>query len=157
MLQFPQGLRFGIACLLSLLLWVGGGLAPGENQTSAIAAPTDLAAREVQVSLGNEAGELKFFPNQLHFESGIRYKLLLNNPSPVKHYFTAKDFADAIWTQKIDAGQVEIKGAIHEVELRPGSSAAWVFVPIKPGTYALRCVIPGHAEAGMTGKISISS
>jgi len=36
---------------------------------------------EITVSLGNEAGELKFFPNLLEFESGKRYKLVLKNPA----------------------------------------------------------------------------
>ena len=54
---------------------------------------------------------------------GKCYQLWLTNPSQLKHYFTAKDFADNIWTQKVEAGKVEIKGAIHELELksnRPG-------------------------------------
>jgi len=88
---------------------------------------------EIAVSLGNTANELKFEPNHLEFEAGRRYKLKLNNPSAVKHYFTAKDFADAIWTQKVEAGKVEVKGAIHEVELKPGAVA----------------------ESGMTGDIVI--
>jgi uncharacterized cupredoxin-like copper-binding protein len=111
---------------------------------------------EVNVSLGSETGELKFFPNNLEFESGKRYKLILKNPSQQKHYFTAKSFADASWTQKVDAGNVEIKGAIHELELRPGSQAEWVFVPLKSGTYNLRCTVAGHTEAGMVGKIAIA-
>ncbi|NJM63550.1 MAG: biphenyl 2,3-dioxygenase [Oscillatoriales cyanobacterium RU_3_3] len=111
---------------------------------------------EVNVSLGSETGELKFFPNNLEFESGKRYKLILKNPSQQKHYFTAKSFADASWTQKVDAGNVEIKGAIHELELRPGSKAEWVFVPLKSGTYNLRCTVAGHTEAGMVGKIAIA-
>ena len=122
--------------------------------------PTALAApqvTEINVSLGNSANELKFFPNDLKFVAGQRYKLQLDNPSPQKHYFTAKDFADASWTQKIEAGKVEIKGAIHEVELKPGGEAEWVFVPMKPGKYFLRCPIPGHTEAGMTGTITISA
>ena len=36
---------------------------------------------EVQVRLGNTQGELKFFPNNLEFEAGKQYKLLLDNPS----------------------------------------------------------------------------
>jgi uncharacterized cupredoxin-like copper-binding protein len=112
---------------------------------------------EVKVSLGNSAGELKFFPSDLKFVAGQKYKLVLDNPSATKHYFTAKDFADASWTQKVEAGKVEIKGAIHELELKPGAEAEWVLVPEKPGTYKLYCSIPGHAEAGMTGTIAISS
>jgi uncharacterized cupredoxin-like copper-binding protein len=111
---------------------------------------------DVKVSLGNSAGELKFFPSNLTFIAGQKYKLVLDNPSATKHYFTAKDFADASWTQKVEAGKVEVKGAIHELELKPGAVAEWVIVPQKAGTYELHCSIPGHAEAGMIGKIIIN-
>lgn len=112
---------------------------------------------EVTVSWGNSANGLKFEPNHLEFVALQRYKLKLTNPSQQKHYFTAKDFADAIWTQKVEAGKVEIKGAIHELELKPGAEAEWVFVPLKPGTYGLRCSVAGHTEAGMVGKIVIAT
>ncbi|MBD6617155.1 copper-binding protein [Komarekiella sp. 'clone 1'] len=114
-------------------------------------------ATEITVSLGNSANELKFEPNHLELVAGKRYQLRLINPSQQKHYFTAKDFADGIWTQKVEAGKVEIKGAIHELELKPGAEAEWVFVPLKPGKYGLRCPIAGHTEAGMTGEIAISN
>jgi uncharacterized cupredoxin-like copper-binding protein len=125
-----------------------------------MAVALDLAkqpAIEVSVSLGDRADDLKFFPENLAFEAGKRYKLTLRNPSSSKHYFTAKNFADSIWSQKVDAGNVEIKGAIHELELKPGAQADWVFVPIKTGTYDLECAIAGHAEAGMVGKLIVTS
>lgn len=112
---------------------------------------------EVKISLGNSSGELRFFPDNLQFMAGKSYKLILDNPSNQKHYFTAKDFADASWTRKVDAGNVEIKGAIHELELRPGAIAQWVFTPMKPGDYDLYCSVPGHKEAGMVGKIAITN
>ncbi len=139
-------------CLLVMLGLILSG--------SIVSTPTAFAApqvTEVKVSLGNSANELKFFPSNLQFVAGQPYKLLLDNPSPQKHYFTAKDFADSGWTQKVEAGKVEIKGAIHELELKPGGEAEWVFVPIKPGKYSLRCPIPGHTEAGMTGVITVSA
>jgi uncharacterized cupredoxin-like copper-binding protein len=111
---------------------------------------------EITVSLGNSANQLKFEPNHLELLAGKRYKLHLTNPSAQKHYFTAKDFADGIWTQKVEAGKVEIKGAIHEIELKPGGEAEWIFVPMKPGNYSLHCSIAGHTEAGMIGDIAIS-
>ena len=112
---------------------------------------------EVKVSLGNEAGELKFIPNQFKFIAGKSYKLILDNPSPAKHYFTAKDFADASWTKKVEAGKVEVKGAIHELELKPSAMAEWIFTPMKTGNYDLYCTIPGHKEGGMTGEIVIAT
>ncbi len=142
---------------LSRCLWIVLGLI---FLVGIISTPAAIAApqlTEVKVSLGNNANELKFFPNNVEFVAGQRYKLLLDNPSSQKHYFTAKDFADASWTQKVEAGKVEIKGAIHELELKPGGEAEWVFVPMKPGKYSLRCPIPGHTEAGMTGVITVSA
>ncbi|TRT78002.1 MAG: biphenyl 2,3-dioxygenase [Microcystis aeruginosa Ma_AC_P_19900807_S299] len=103
------------------------------------------APLEVKISLGSD------------FIAGQKYKLILDNPSPTKHYFTAKDFADASWTQKVEAGKVEIKGAIHELELKPNAQAEWVIVPLKTGKYKLICTIPGHAEAGMVGEIAINN
>ncbi len=141
-----------ISQCLWIMLWLLLGV--GVVSTPAVAA---TQATEIKVSLGNSANELKFFPNNLQFVAGQRYKLLLNNPSPQKHYFTAKDFADVSWTQKVEAGKVEIKGAIHELELKPGGEAEWVFVPMKPGNYSLRCPIAGHTEAGMTGEIVITA
>jgi uncharacterized cupredoxin-like copper-binding protein len=127
---------------------------------AAVASPNNDILRqppiEVKVSLGNSTNELKFVPDNLEFAAGKRYKLFLDNPSPQKHYFTAKDFADIIWTQKVEAGKVEVKGAIHELELKPGANAEWLFVPLKPGKYSLRCTVPGHTEAGMTGTIAVS-
>ncbi|MEN8447451.1 MAG: plastocyanin/azurin family copper-binding protein [Cyanobacteria bacterium J06555_13] len=119
--------------------------------------PSQQPIETMSVHLGNTAGGLVFKPNHLTFTAGKQYKLTLDNPSPTKHYFTAKDFADTIWTRKVDAGQVEVKGAIHELEIRPGAIADWVFIPQKPGTYELHCSIPGHAEAGMVGEITIST
>ncbi len=121
--------------------------------------PTTLAdskVNEIKVSMGNSSGELKFFPSSIQLETGKPYKLLLNNPSPVKHYFTSKDFADASWTKKVQAGKVEVKGAIHELELQPEAEAEWVLTPMRAGTYELHCSIAGHAAAGMVGEIVVN-
>lgn len=139
---------------LSVLVGLGVGLTETRGAIAALA-PTQQPLETVQVHLGTPTGQLIFEPDHLAFKAGYRYQLLLDNPSPLKHYFTAKDFADVIWTQKVEAGQVEVKGAIHELELKPNAEAQWVFLPQKPGVYELHCSIPGHAEAGMRGEIAI--
>jgi uncharacterized cupredoxin-like copper-binding protein len=141
-----------IFSLLMSIVIMGTSSATAENLSHHLLKQPQL---EITVSLGNTANELKFEPNYLEFTPGKLYNLKLNNPSSQKHYFTAKDFADGIWTQKVEAGKVEIKGNIHELELKPGAEAEWVFVPIKSGKYTLRCNIAGHTEAGMKGEIVI--
>ena len=55
----------------------------------------------------------------------------------------------------------EIKGSIREIEVYPGFSAEWWFVPVAAGTFTdLRCEIRAadgrtHAEHGMRGTIII--
>ena len=135
-----------ITVVMVLMIYCGGKI------PTAIASPT---TKIIKISLGNSDGELKFFPEHLEFTAGQSYKLLLHNPSSVKHYFTAKDFADASWTKKVQAGKVEVKGAIHELELKPGGEAEWVLTPMKSGTYELYCSIAGHKQSGMVGEIIV--
>lgn len=150
MIRWFETWRSGLVALTLIFLTAMGAL--GFVSPAMAATPS---ATEVKVSLGNAAGELKFFPNTFEFVAGNTYKLILDNPSPEKHYFTSKDFADASWTRKVEAGNVEVKGAVRELELKPEATAEWIFVPMKSGTYTLRCTIPGHAEAGMMGEIVI--
>jgi uncharacterized cupredoxin-like copper-binding protein len=134
-----------------LLLGFVAALVVGMGRAIAAPAPVET----VTIHLGTAAGNLRFEPDHLQFTAGQRYRLVLDNPSPEKHYFTAKDFADGLWTQKVQAAGVEVKGAIHELELKPGATAEWVFVPERPGTYELHCAIAGHAEAGMVGQLAV--
>lgn len=124
---------------------------------------------EVTVDLG-KPGQHVFEPRQLKFETGKLYKLVLRNPSSDPHYFTSHSFSQMIFTRKVQVVQVrngkpvtlaEFKGAIREVEVHPGHSAEWWFVPVATGRVTdLRCGIVGsdgksHADHGMVGEIVI--
>ncbi len=149
-------LKFFCCCLILALGIYCFQIFPALAEPSIVSTPVSTPI-EVKISLGNTANQLKFFPDRVPLIAGKKYNLLLSNSSPQKHYFTAREFANASWTQKVDAGNVEIKGAIQELELRPSTTAEWVLVPMKPGSYALRCTIPGHTEAGMTGTITVAA
>lgn len=117
---------------------------------------------EIYVNLGNEKGEIKFFPSKLLLETGKLYKLIIKNNSPQKHYFSSDKFSQAVFTRKVQISTssgkpvAEIKGLVREIEVYPGRTAEWWFVPLKTGKFDdLRCTIPGHAEAGMVGVIEI--
>jgi len=154
MVAMRSWVRAGLSVLMAIAIWWGIGTI---SEAGAIASPANVnLVTDVEVHLGTAGEALTFVPDHLDFVAGRKYRLTLDNPSSVKHYFTAKNFADSIWTQKVEAGDVEIKGAIHELELKPGAIAEWVFVPLKSGTYSLRCTIAGHEAAGMVGEIAIA-
>src|SRR5262245_27571039 len=124
---------------------------------------------EIRVELG-KPGHHAFVPNRLRFETGKLYKLVLTNPSNDPHYFTSHAFTQLIYTRKVQVTQMrdgklvtlaEFKGAIREIEVYPGHSAEWWFVPVATGRVTdLECGIRGsdgktHQDHGMVGEIVI--
>lgn len=123
----------------------------------------------VTVDLGTP-GKHVFIPDKLRFESGKLYKLVLRNRSDAPHYFTSHGFSAMVWTRKAQVtlerdGKVvtlaEFKAPMREIEVYPGYSAEWWFVPVAAGRVSdLHCGIRGpdgktHADHGMTGEIVI--
>ena len=124
---------------------------------------------EVTVELGRP-GQHVFVPKQLRFETGKLYKLILKNTSSDPHYFTSHGFSQLIFTRKVQVVHAingkpttlaEFKGAIREIEVYPGFSAEWWFVPVATGRVTdLQCGIRGadgktHSDHGMVGEIVI--
>ena len=140
--------------------------------TAAAFAAGDLSRQtpiEVTVELGR-TGQHAFVPDRLRFETGKLYKMVLTNPSSDPHYFVSHAFTQLIYTRKVQVVQqrdgkpvtlAEFKGAIREIEVYPGATAEWWFVPIATGRVSdLRCSIVGtdgksHADHGMVGEIVI--
>ena len=141
--------------LLSLLL----------THTSGLYAAGDLTTQKpavVDIYLSDKTNKLQFYPSTLNFETGKLYKLNINNRSTQKHYFSAEGFSRSVFTRKVEIIDhknktiAEVKGHVNEIEVYPGGTAQWWFVPVKTlHASRLFCSIKGHAEAGMTGKINI--
>ena len=120
-------------------------------------------AIEVKVSLGTADEEMKFVPDNLSFERGKYYKMVLHNPSSDDHYFTSDAFATHIFTRKVEVADAsgktvtEIHGAVNDIELKPGATVEWFFYPMTKGKdLKLYCHKDGHEQQGMVGTINIS-
>jgi len=117
---------------------------------------------DIKVQLGDEKNSRRFVPDMIELETGKLYRLILSNPSPEKHYFSSEGLSQAAFTRKVQVNGAdgkalaEVKGVIREIEVYPDAVTEWWFVPIKAGQFGdLKCTIPGHAEAGMVGRITI--
>ncbi len=119
-------------------------------------------AQVVEVEMAESATSLTFSPNQLTFEAGQPYVLRLVNAesNDAKHYFSPeglKNFYQAIATRKVQTAEAEYKAPFFDaVELKIGGALEIFFVPVLAGTYDIVCTIPGHKEAGMTAKVTIT-
>ena len=133
--------------------------------TATAFAAGDLTAQgaiEVRVQLGDKENALRFFPDRLELETGKLYKLALHNASATAHYFSSEGLSRAVFTRKAQVlgpdGKTiaEVKGTVFEIEIYPGGTAEWWFVPVKAVTLNdLKCTVKNHAEGGMVGSISI--
>lgn len=133
----------------------------------------DLSGQEpitVRLDMGKDGVEKHmYYPDKLAFETGKLYRLVIHNPSNSKHYFTSLGFASKVFTRKVQvmddlgAGAKtigEIKGAVQEVEIYPGGTTEWWFVPVATGTAKMSCHIKDkdgktHEAKGMEGTITI--
>lgn len=152
-------MRIGSIALLAVLAMGGASLAQGDL--------TRQEPIEVRVNLGNPEDARVFEPADITFETGKLYRLVLRNPSKTKHYFTSPGLAERVFTRKVDVKDAdgervsEIKGAIREIEVFPGGTAEWWFVPVATvESTALYCNVEDedgktHTEKGMVGKIEI--
>lgn len=154
------------------------GLMVATLATSLLIAPDGFAGGnlakqksiEVHLDLGKNGGEMhRYYPNNLIFETGKLYKLVIHNPSNSKHDFTSPGLAANVYTRKVevmddfgeDAKPIgAIKGAIREIEVYPGGTTLWYFVPVATGTVEMSCGIKDkhgrtHAERGMRGTVTI--
>jgi uncharacterized cupredoxin-like copper-binding protein len=124
--------------------------------------PHGPKAIEVKVNVGTQDGQMKFVPDNLTFERGSYYKLVITNPSSGDHYFTSDALATHVFTRKVEVMDekgktiAEIHGSIHDMELKPGTSVAWYFFPMTKGkNLKLYCHKKGHEAHGMVGTINI--
>ena len=101
--------------------------------------------------------EYSYEPDELVFEVGQPYRLVLNNRGEKKHYFTAESFYRAIATRKVQSNRDgEIKAPYFTaIELMVGGQLDLYFVPVKRGEYPVFCTIKDHREEGMEGKLVI--
>ena len=118
---------------------------------------------EVVMEMGTANNKMYFKPNQLTFETGKAYKLVLKNVDKIKHEVSSTGLIERVFTRKVevlDANKqmiAEIKGNVREIEVAGGGVVEWFFVPIQPGkNIVVECEIAGHKEAGMVGTITIN-
>jgi uncharacterized cupredoxin-like copper-binding protein len=147
---------------------------------SASALAVDLSQQkpiEIRVDLGKAGGAAddpaahRYFPDKLTLETGKLYRLVLHNPSNSAHYFFSNDLAAKVWTRKAQVmdevgasrkAVAEIKGVTREIEVYPGGTAEWWFVPVAAGNITdVICTIKEkdgktHAEHGMKAAVVIN-
>lgn len=117
------------------------GQTPGQRSSSSgghsepAEVPANAQTRRV------EASEYAFEPADLAVEAGRPVAVTLTNAGQIEHE----------WVLVGDDGS-----EIAHAHTQSGGEATAVFTLDQPGTYDVRCTIPGHTEQGMMGTVTAS-
>lgn len=81
---------------------------------------------EVVLEMGTANNKMYFKPNQLTFETGKAYKLVLKNVDKIKHEVSSAGLVERVFTRKVEVLDAkhqmiaEIKGNVREIEVAGG-------------------------------------
>ena len=124
----------------------------------------------VQLALGKDGDEKRLFhPSALTLQTGQRYRLVIHNPSLEVHEFDSPGLVDAVWSSHVrvldgygrgSQTVANIVGKPAEIEIFPGGSVEWEFVPVAAGRYEIICDTldqsgKTHTTGGMTGSVLV--
>jgi len=124
----------------------------------------------VKLTLGMDGDKKRrFHPAKLNFERSKRYRLVISNPSLEVHEFDSPGFVEAVWSSHVNVRDGYEKGAQTvativgtpaEIEIVPGGSVEWEFVPVAAGQYEMVCDTKDqagktHTASGMRGTILV--
>lgn len=111
------------------------------------------AARTIKVSVSDA---MRFSPSDVKVKTGQTVKFVISNGGQILHEMVIgtteelKEHAELM--RKFPEMEHE---AAHMAHVKPGQAGEIVWQFTKPGEYSFACLIPGHFEAGMVGKIVV--
>jgi len=113
-------------------------------------------ARVVQVTMRETDGKMLFIPDRIETRKGEQIRFILRNNGLLVHEFVLASVED-------NAKHAELMKKFPDMEhddpngknLAPNKTAEIVWRFTKPGEFEFACLIPGHREAGMHGKVIV--
>ncbi len=116
--------------------------------------PEAKTAREVVITI--HAGTYKFVPNVVKVKKNEVINFVVKNETSIKHEFVIGDKATLDYAkEEIADGEEEENPEGFEVEIEPGKTANLYWHFIEAGEVMIICLIPGHEEHGMKGKVIV--
>jgi uncharacterized cupredoxin-like copper-binding protein len=128
---------------------------PGKVEDTAFGRQGDpaKAARTIRVDM---ADTMRFTPADITVKRGETVKLVATNNGQVLHEMVLGTSEEL---KKHAAMMKKFPGMEHDepymTHVKPGKSGQIVWQFTKPGEFQFACLIPGHFEAGMVGKVTV--
>ena len=113
-------------------------------------------ARIVQVVMREADGKMMFVPNTIEIRRGEQIKFVVQNAGALDHEFVLATKAENRKHAEEMRKNPDMEHAdpnMTKVATKKSREMVWRFT--KAGEFEFGCLIPGHYEAGMHGKIIV--
>jgi len=159
--QIGLGAIAALALSTTIALAGPGGSAGhghGAGDETAYGKPGDAKkpARLVQVTMAERDGKMVFIPDRIEVRRGEQIKFAMRNNGELDHELVLatlqENLKHAIDMQKNPDMEHDDPNAKRLAPKKTGE-IVWQFT--KAGEFDFSCLIPGHREAGMTGKVIV--
>jgi uncharacterized cupredoxin-like copper-binding protein len=112
--------------------------------------------RTVAVTISEDNGKMSYAPAEIDVSMGEQVKLVVKNAGILKHEFFLDSFkhnaSHKIEMRKNPEMEHEDSNA---QSIEPGQQKEILWRFSRPGEFEFACLIPGHYEAGMHGKVVV--
>ena len=153
----PLSRSFAAAVIGALAVAVPAQADPGHAHFSAgVPGDPKKPARVVEVLMKEGNGTMSYVPDRVEVKRGEQVRFVLRNVGELPHEFilasTADNLKHAALMQKYpDMEHDDPNG--KTIQPKGSSEILWRFT--KRGEFEFGCLIPGHREAGMLGKVVV--
>jgi uncharacterized cupredoxin-like copper-binding protein len=102
-----------------------------------------------------EATEIAFNVKNLAFRKGETVRFVFTNKGEQPHEFMIADHAEELEHRQMMQQMTDMTDEPNAVSVDPGETKVLVWTFTNAGRFDFACNYPGHAEAGMDGKITV--
>ncbi len=134
----------------------GHDMSTMSNASSQTGQPGDPAkvTRTIELTMDDT---MRFTPDDIQVGAGETIRFFIRNTGKISHEMVLGSIADL----KAHAAEMKKMPGMQHAEpnmitLAPGKIGGLVWQFDQPGTVDFACLVPGHMEAGMIGKIKVS-
>ena len=110
-------------------------------------------SRTIEVSMNDD---MRFMPSTIRIKAGETVRFFLRNRGKLPHEFVLGSHAE------LAEHAAEMRSQPHMqhndpnmAAVAPGRMGGLIWRFDRPGTYDFACLVPGHLEAGMVGRIEV--
>ena len=166
----PHLKRVATSAAATAALVFGQGVHAHEDKTHLEGARTFDASKVEDTAFGREgdpakatrtiriqmADTMRFTPAELVVRRGETVKLVATNKGQVLHELVLGTAAELKKHAEVMKKFPDMEhDEPHMVHVKPGKSGQIVWQFTQPGEFQFACLIPGHFEAGMVGKVTV--